>query len=450
MLVGKLHLPPERRGSKDCSAAIIVPESFSNLTTTMAEEDNVRYGSCCICTEELSLEEAAVWRSKAPACAAASHSCCATCLEIWLLHTKAVNSSDVETTTLVPRCLSSIFLSSSAASITVEQAASVVPALCPGYLPIALLDALAPEAAAAWSRRVATGRAASTCVITETSARANARGRGGWPTSWWGECLTYVVVQRSSRKCPSCKAATTRISGCRHMICSRCGASWCWDCGGTPSIACGCVIGEMETRWQAMKRLPAVVLRLRAAGDDEEGGGEASLPRCSSVCDAAYFVARAIAWTLYAVIFPALLIGWYALHVAMAVLSAPVIMLMACIDVVLDERGEAYFGIVWDLHEWVKSATTGGTLWPPDTMPRLRCVLLSCCVVVFHLAVTAPLLVGVYVGVLLWCILCSPVWFIDVCFNDASTEGQRHPNIDPVLPFGILIDGSPFDRRYNY
>jgi hypothetical protein len=35
----------------------------------------------------------------------------------------------------------------------------------------------------------------------------------------------------TANKCPKCKCAVEKNSGCMHMTCAMCGHEWCWTCG---------------------------------------------------------------------------------------------------------------------------------------------------------------------------------------------------------------------------
>lgn len=42
---------------------------------------------------------------------------------------------------------------------------------------------------------------------------------------------TSRLLLEDCRNCPRCRALTFRSHGCNHMVCSRCGAEYCWICG---------------------------------------------------------------------------------------------------------------------------------------------------------------------------------------------------------------------------
>ncbi|KAM4729415.1 E3 ubiquitin-protein ligase parkin [Anableps anableps] len=49
--------------------------------------------------------------------------------------------------------------------------------------------------------------------------------RGRW------EQASLLLIQESTKRCPSCQAPVERDGGCMHMQCSLCRAEWCWLCG---------------------------------------------------------------------------------------------------------------------------------------------------------------------------------------------------------------------------
>jgi ariadne-1 len=59
-------------------------------------------------------------------------------------------------------------------------------------------------------------------------------------TTWLGQLQddgeSVAVIKATSKPCWHCGVATTRISGCNHMICRKemggCGGEWCWMCRG--------------------------------------------------------------------------------------------------------------------------------------------------------------------------------------------------------------------------
>ncbi|GJN01872.1 hypothetical protein PR202_ga19174 [Eleusine coracana subsp. coracana] len=53
------------------------------------------------------------------------------------------------------------------------------------------------------------------------------------------EMLSIKEVLRSSVPCPHCGTAISRVSGCNHMICRRCGKAFCYGCGDLGCSGCG-------------------------------------------------------------------------------------------------------------------------------------------------------------------------------------------------------------------
>ncbi|GJN26565.1 hypothetical protein PR202_gb14506 [Eleusine coracana subsp. coracana] len=53
------------------------------------------------------------------------------------------------------------------------------------------------------------------------------------------EMLSIKEVLRSSVPCPHCGTAISRVSGCNHMICRRCGKAFCYGCGDLGCNGCG-------------------------------------------------------------------------------------------------------------------------------------------------------------------------------------------------------------------
>ncbi|KAK3143832.1 hypothetical protein QOZ80_4AG0305540 [Eleusine coracana subsp. coracana] len=51
--------------------------------------------------------------------------------------------------------------------------------------------------------------------------------------------LSIKEVLRSSVPCPHCGTAISRVSGCNHMICRRCGKAFCYGCGDLGCSGCG-------------------------------------------------------------------------------------------------------------------------------------------------------------------------------------------------------------------
>lgn len=59
-------------------------------------------------------------------------------------------------------------------------------------------------------------------------------------TTWLGQLQddgeSVAVIKATSKPCWHCGVATTRVSGCNHMICRKemggCGGEWCWMCRG--------------------------------------------------------------------------------------------------------------------------------------------------------------------------------------------------------------------------
>jgi hypothetical protein len=67
------------------------------------------------------------------------------------------------------------------------------------------------------------------------------------------DAATVKLLACTSKRCPGCATNTTRVSGCDHMTCSRCGEHWCWGCGFTRA-ACACVFRRQFRRWNVMDR----------------------------------------------------------------------------------------------------------------------------------------------------------------------------------------------------
>jgi len=44
------------------------------------------------------------------------------------------------------------------------------------------------------------------------------------------EAKSIELISETTKACPSCKASTTKISGCNKMHCRKCNANWCWLC----------------------------------------------------------------------------------------------------------------------------------------------------------------------------------------------------------------------------
>lgn len=59
-------------------------------------------------------------------------------------------------------------------------------------------------------------------------------------TTWLGQLQddgeSVAVIKATSKPCWHCGVATTRVSGCNHMVCRKemggCGGEWCWMCRG--------------------------------------------------------------------------------------------------------------------------------------------------------------------------------------------------------------------------
>merc|ERR1712004_648647 len=85
--------------------------------------------------------------------------------------------------------------------------------------------------------------------------------RDHWPAS----CNDFAVSRRLSKKdlssrrvqveirsCPRCHECWEKTYGCNHMICSRCGTSFCWECGKEsrfhPAGFCGEMVVPLETK----------------------------------------------------------------------------------------------------------------------------------------------------------------------------------------------------------
>jgi len=64
--------------------------------------------------------------------------------------------------------------------------------------------------------------------------------------------LTSRRVQVEIRSCPRCHECWEKTFGCNHMICSRCGTSFCWGCGKEsrfhPAGFCGEMVVPLETK----------------------------------------------------------------------------------------------------------------------------------------------------------------------------------------------------------
>lgn len=63
-----------------------------------------------------------------------------------------------------------------------------------------------------------------------------------WPlachrrTSWTAllhQSPDALAIMQLSRPCPTCHVRTQRSQGCMHIVCTQCGAEWCWQCGQT-------------------------------------------------------------------------------------------------------------------------------------------------------------------------------------------------------------------------
>ena len=53
--------------------------------------------------------------------------------------------------------------------------------------------------------------------------------------------------KQNAKLCPRCRSYVLRNGGCSHMICSKCGSSWCWICGyefGKKHTERSCLIGR--------------------------------------------------------------------------------------------------------------------------------------------------------------------------------------------------------------
>jgi len=85
--------------------------------------------------------------------------------------------------------------------------------------------------------------------------------RDHWPAS----CSDFAVSRQLSKKdlssrrvqveirsCPRCHECWEKTYGCNHMICSRCGTSFCWGCGKEsrfhPAGFCGEMVVPLETK----------------------------------------------------------------------------------------------------------------------------------------------------------------------------------------------------------
>uniref|UniRef100_A0A3B3DZT6 E3 ubiquitin-protein ligase parkin n=1 Tax=Oryzias melastigma TaxID=30732 RepID=A0A3B3DZT6_ORYME len=63
-------------------------------------------------------------------------------------------------------------------------------------------------------------RALQEFVVDEEASR-----RGRW------EQASRVLIQETTKPCPSCSVPVERNGGCMHMHCALCQADWCWLCG---------------------------------------------------------------------------------------------------------------------------------------------------------------------------------------------------------------------------
>eukprot|EP00004_Rigifila_ramosa_P014555 TRINITY_DN3319_c0_g1_i1.p2 TRINITY_DN3319_c0_g1~~TRINITY_DN3319_c0_g1_i1.p2 ORF type:complete len:186 (+),score=29.02 TRINITY_DN3319_c0_g1_i1:725-1282(+) len=68
------------------------------------------------------------------------------------------------------------------------------------------------------------------------------------------------LIASTTRGCPGCGFRIDRTSGCAHMTCSRCHASFCWLCGRSVASdtfpthyawwnICGCPNAQMQDEW---------------------------------------------------------------------------------------------------------------------------------------------------------------------------------------------------------
>ncbi|MCL7023671.1 hypothetical protein MKW94_014827 [Papaver nudicaule] len=81
-------------------------------------------------------------------------------------------------------------------------------------------------------------------------------------------CLSIEEVNRTAKRCPTCRIAISRISGCNKMRCKNCGESFCYKCGKAYDIAkpwkplcCGYFDFDEETIRQQRQEREAEELR---------------------------------------------------------------------------------------------------------------------------------------------------------------------------------------------
>ncbi|KAK9802927.1 hypothetical protein WJX73_008936 [Symbiochloris irregularis] len=72
------------------------------------------------------------------------------------------------------------------------------------------------------------------------------------------ELMSLAHIQKTTKPCPMCNMAIQKQEGCNKMVCSACGAFFCYRCGIAISgydhfSAGGCVLFEMDEimRWEA-------------------------------------------------------------------------------------------------------------------------------------------------------------------------------------------------------
>uniref|UniRef100_A0A453CWC3 RBR-type E3 ubiquitin transferase n=1 Tax=Aegilops tauschii subsp. strangulata TaxID=200361 RepID=A0A453CWC3_AEGTS len=87
--------------------------------------------------------------------------------------------------------------------------------------------------------------------------RRLSKGEVGMIISMANEIFSIKEVLRSSIPCPHCGIAITRVSGCNHMLCRKCGKQFDYDLAGRHNVRAVDFIKDVEVQKEARARLSA-------------------------------------------------------------------------------------------------------------------------------------------------------------------------------------------------